>query len=718
MRDGTTAASAKGARAPSLSMGTWLAIALVGVALTSLLASSLVTVGHVSNLAGDVLTDRTRARLALQAGEVERYLRTLQRNTAALAGSVTISDAAERFGSAFLEVGADLDPAVVATSEAEVTSYYRNEFLPGLRIVTGEPLAPQRLLPTSPVGTYLQSRYVVPDPEASTSPGERLDAGDGSAWSEVHAQLHPVLVELSERLGLDDLLLIRADTEEVVYSREKAPDFATSLEVGPYSGTLLAQAVRAVVTTAQSGSVVLTDFSSYAPDQGRPAAFAVSPVLGGNEVAAVLAAKVSLDEINRIMTANGRWTDAGFGATAETFLVGQDGRMRSVARAFVEDPEAYLDAVGEAETATAQELQAMEAAGTTVVFQEVANPEELAEATAAEGLTDLTSYQGQDVFAAYEPLDVPGLDWVVGTQVAREQVSAPIEGFGRRSLVVTTLVVIVLSFVAVAWSRALFRPVRALSEKLRRIHRGEDDHGAALDPRTPREFAELAGSVEVMVHNLGRQQREVEAAIADRRATIRAMLPAAVAERVDAGERRVVDEIEAATVVVVTVPALSELVRQAGTDVRELVDRIVGELDDLAHEHGLERVKLLGDAYFAGCGLDRPYLDHAPRAVAFAAAAGAAAADLLPSPSAGHGLAIGIDTGPVTVGLAGSALLVYEMWGETVNHAHLLARTAGSGQVLLTDATQVMLPTTVAVQRVGEGAGVWRVDPTPAAGVR
>ena len=43
------------------------------------------------------------------------------------------------------------------------------------------------------------------------------------------------------------------------------------------------------------------------------------------------------------------------------------------------------------------------------------------------------------------------------------------------------------------------------------------------------------------------------------------------------------------------------------------------ELDELARHHGLEPIKIIGDEYYAACGHDRPYIDHAPRTIAFAA---------------------------------------------------------------------------------------------------
>ncbi len=694
----------------ALSMGTWLAIALLGVTITALVVRSAVELAQVSSLADEVFRERSRALLSLQADEVERYLQASRTRTATLAASDTVAEAARRFGAAFDELD-ELEQSVVDRDGDAVAAYYRTEVIPRLEEVTGEPIGLRRLLPTRGSGLYLQRHYVVPDPDTDVTVGERTDAGDGSTWSQVHADLHPVLSDMAAQLGFEDLLLIEPDSGTVIYTAGKATDFATSMQVGPYSGSVLAEGVREVRRQSEPG-VVSTDVAPYGPDGGRPAGFTLAPVLDDGRLVAVLAAKVSLADIDQIMTVDRRWVDAGFGDTAETFLVASDGRMRSVARPFLEDRAAYLQAVADASSATRAERVAMAATGTTVPFQRAFADDELTSATSGDGTTtNLTDYLGRDVLVATEPVDVPGLDWLVATQVTAEQVAAPLERYRRTVVVAVAVVVLVFSFIAAWWARRTFRPLTALSERLRRLHEGRDSGPIPLRRGAPREFAALATSVETMIDSLERQRHEVDAAIAERRAMVRALLPTSVAARVDAGDRRVVEEIAHASVVVVTVGGLGRLVqRRDGADGRTLLDRLIRDLDPLAEQHGLERVKMLGDAYFAACGVNSPYLDHAPRAVAFARAAHETTERLTADADADVRLSIGVDSGAVTVGLTGSALLVFDMWGDTVTTAHVLAQRADPGETRISERTHALLPPDVPATRLDEpGAAVWRI---------
>jgi class 3 adenylate cyclase len=128
------------------------------------------------------------------------------------------------------------------------------------------------------------------------------------------------------------------------------------------------------------------------------------------------------------------------------------------------------------------------------------------------------------------------------------------------------------------------------------------------------------------------------------------------------------------------------------------LDVAVGTLDALAEKHGLERVKLVGDTYFAVCGVNHPYLDHAPRGVAFAVEARDAFADLQADGGSHLELASGIHSGPVTAGLSGSTRLVYDLWGQTVSTAHYLARAARPGEIIISEETQVRLPPNVIIE--------------------
>ena len=214
----------------------------------------------------------------------------------------------------------------------------------------------------------------------------------------------------------------------------------------------------------------------------------------------------------------------------------------------------------------------------------------------------------------------------------------------------------------------------------------------------------LASKLEVMSHELREQQDQIASARRERLDLLRSMLPPSVAERLASGDVQSIEQAPAATVVVVTVLGLADLVRADSSHAdRELVDQLHAELDDLAYQHGLDRIKVVGDAYFAVCGHDRQYIDHAPRAVGFAIDALDAVRDV--DAAVELDAAVGVHSGPVTTGTAGGAKLVYDVWGETVSRAHLLARQADRGEIRMTETSRVLLPDSIEIGPVADGDG-------------
>ncbi len=697
----------------NVSMASWLAVAVLLVTVTSLIVTSIVSLTYGQDLAEGLIDGQLQSRASVKADEVARYLEGMQARTAALATGTWAAEASVLFSDAYAELGT-LDRAVIDEAVDPVAAFYRDEFAPALGDAIGTTVPWRTLVPVGDEALYLQHHYVVGSEDDVIVRGLTDDAGDGSTWSEVHRQLHLGLLEITERLGAADLYLVEPDNGNIVYSAAKGSDFATSLDVGPHGGSTLAAAMRTVREAPERGAVTMLDMAPHVPDLGAPMLFMASPVFDGSELVAILILKIPVDPIDEIMTSETGWAEEGFDDTGEAYLVASDGRMRSVSRPFVEAPEIFLTDLAVAGTATEAERDAIAGVGTTVVFLKVADGREVAEAAVlGDGLVEGTNYLLRPVLRAVESLELDGLEWFVIAETERVEINDPITDFRQALLIAVAIFVIAITFATVAWAQAVFRPVRAISEKLRRIHEGEEPEEADPMKRAPRDFTDLAHSIDEMLVALHRREIELEAASSDRLDTVRTLLPPAIAERVEAGDRNVIDQVQQAGIVVLVIDGLGDIVRRRDVaEAKELLDHLVEEIDTLAHHHGLERVKLVGDAYFAGCGLVQPYLDHVPRSAAFALDARDAIREMSAEYDLRPEIAAGIHSGPVTVGLTGSARLVYDLWGETVSTAHFLARMARPSEILATDAVRELLPPDIAVAPRSNGPDevpVWEI---------
>jgi class 3 adenylate cyclase len=695
-------------------MATRLAAAVVLVSFISLAIATAVGLKTGEELGKDIYQDRLSALQSTGAADVAAQLNSTTRMATSLAASPQAVIALDEFDDALRTLDA-LPPDDLEIDVDRMIEDYEERYIGPLND-HGREIALPDLVDDTGSALYLQFNYAV-DLSAITDPVLVDDADDGSRWSEVHAVVHPVYRDVVDDLGLLDLYLVEPTDRRVVYSVGKGPDLGTSLKVGPFSGSVLANTVDRVMDNPDAGTAV-SDLSFYAGVPEVPVGVVASPVMDGDRLVGVLALMYDGMVFTDILTANGKWEDAGYPDTSDTYLVGDDGTTRSDPRLFVEAPQVYLDASQESGILSESERAAIEAAGTTVLIQPVIDATFTAGEDGDDDVVRRSSLTGADVASVIAPIPNDDVTWFVVAEISIVAAESEVSDFRDTLIVGAAIFIVIIAFFAVAWANRIMKPVRMISERLGST--GQDHDPVDIAERAPVELQNLATSFESMSDTLDQQQIRLAIVREERLQTMREMLPTAVAERIAAGDLQNVDEVPEATVVVLVVLGLSDLVRSDGDGSdRETVDRLHAELDDLALQNGLDRVKVVGDAYFAACGHDRPYIDHAPRAIAFAADAHDVIRELSLDSPADLDVAVGIDTGPVIVGMTGGTRLVYDVWGETVTVAHHLARRAGRGQILISEQSKDLLPASIETDLVSGSGGhdaIWSVDSSSVGG--
>ncbi len=123
---------------------------------------------------------------------------------------------------------------------------------------------------------------------------------------------------------------------------------------------------------------------------------------------------------------------------------------------------------------------------------------------------------------------------------------------------------------------------------------------------------------------------------------------------------------------------------------KELVDEInhfFTAFDAIIEKNGLEKIKTIGDAYMAVCGMPINDDSHAIKVVK-------AALDIIEfvknrknNDGGEFDIRIGINSGPVIAGIVGIKKFAYDIWGDTVNTAARMEQNSEPGRINISGST-------------------------------
>ena len=402
-----------------------------------------------------------RATAASRKSELSSYLESIDEDIAVLASNATVHDALARMRDAYGEV-----LAAAGSNDA------------------------------------LRKAYIDGNPHPAGEKQKLDNADDGSAYSQLHAALHPWFRKVQEARGYYDIFLIDA-SGNVVYTVFKEADFGTNLLSGEWRGTGLAEAFAKVRDNPQAENAAFVDFAPYAPSAGVPASFIASPLLdanGGFDGALVF--QMPIDRINAVMT-----NAIGLGETGETYIVGSDFLMRSESR-FRKQGEPSEILVRKSDTPSTR--------------------------AALAGETDVavsTDYRGHPVVASYTPVRFHEAQWALLSEIDLAEIQAPINAMALRFTLIGSVVVLVMGIGGFLFARTISRPITRMNVAMREIA-GGDLSIEVPDTHRKDEIGEMAVAVQVFKDN-ALEVKRLEAEQAETQARIDAEARAARAKLAD-----------------------------------------------------------------------------------------------------------------------------------------------------------------------------------------
>ena len=685
-----------------------------------LLVTSIVSclvVGIVGYTSGrDALREKAFDQLTFlrnsRARGITREFNRLFNTMVLLSRGQTANDGVEEFSAGFDE----LADSTISSDQAEaLTSYYENTFVAGLNRNLGTTAETDVFIPTSPAQRYLQAWYTAPH-ETFEDAIAVDDAGDGSAWSATHAEYHDYWRELVTRFNYEDVMLINPDGV-VVYTAYKGVDLGTDVTDGPYSRTALGTVFEAAIESNAVDFSTVTDFERYQPSYGVPSGFAASPIGHGGHVHGVLVLQIGLTNINAVMTGNEDWRADGLGDSGETYLVDPDLMMRSTSRLVVEDPERYeREAIS---GGTPPDVAARAArVGGTVLIQEV-DTEQVRRALRGEtGTLVGDDYLGNEVLAAYMPVELGDLGWVVIAELDTSEAFKPVDDFTRRLVLATAAIIVGVAILSLLLAQVFSRPVKKMMVGVRQV--GGGDFGATVESSSTDEFADLATAFNNMSRSLQIKQELLEAEQREHERLLLTLMPESVAQRYRQGEETISEEHQDVAVVFADIVGFDAYAAtlDSATSLGQLND-VFRQFDEAAERNGVERVRTLRSGYLASCGLIQPRVDNALRAIDFAREMVTIVERFNAAHDSSLALRAGVDTGKVTSGLVGRGSVAYDLWGDAVNLALRLQNSVTQTGIFVTQEVYDRLRDATKFEPAGSietSAGprpVWRLEVTP-----
>ena len=292
---------------------------------------------------------------------------------------------------------------------------------------------------------------------------------------------------------------------------------------------------------------------------------------------------------------------------------------------------------------------------------------------------------------------------VLGVDISDVKMRAVLDSASSLAIKLSLAVIALALVVSIAMGTVLTKSILALSETVRRF--ADKDFAARTEVRTKDEIGQLgtnfnamADTIQLHSENLEELVKQRTSELTEEKATSERLLlnvlPGPIAERLKTGESLIVDRFDAVSVMFADLAGFTTFASNTSPEALvTMLNELFSMFDKLAEQHGLEKIKTIGDAYMVVAGIPQPIADHAT-ALAHMALDMIAGIDAYAKRTGSPlSIRIGIHTGSVVAGVIGTKKFIYDLWGDTVNMASRMESTGLPGRIQVSETTFKLLET-------------------------
>ena len=312
-----------------------------------------------------------------------------------------------------------------------------------------------------------------------------------------------------EKYGYYDLFLI-TPAGHIFYTVTKEADFNTNILTGKYASSNLGDLVKEI---GQSKGYGFVDFAPYAPSNGDPAAFIAQPVLNKEGDSSIFVAlQLPLEGIQAIMGVR-----EGMGETGESYLVGNDLRMRS---------DSFLDSKGHTVKASF--------AGT--VDKNGVDTDAARRALKGEKNTDIiTDYNGNPVLSSFDRIELGNFNWAILSEIDEPEAFASIKANTIFTLILMFVIAFAVALIGLFIAKRIATPITEIASAAQQVAVG--NLTVSVNKTSNDEIGLLQEATSNMISNLSKMAENIsgiaiqQSSTSEELATITAQTSQTVAEQ-------------------------------------------------------------------------------------------------------------------------------------------------------------------------------------------
>ena len=170
------------------------------------------------------------------------------------------------------------------------------------------------------------------------------------------------------------------------------------------------------------------------------------------------------------------------------------------------------------------------------------------------------------------------------------------------------------------------------------------------------------------------------------------ILPKPIADRLQEGQSIIADSFSDVSVLFADLVGFTSFAaHQTAAETVKVLNQIFSQFDQLSIQHGLEKIKTIGDGYMVVGGAPVNLDNHAGVIAKLALEMQQALATFNKETDKKLQMRIGISSGAVVAGVIGTSKFAYDIWGDPVNMASRMEQTALVDSIQVSEATYKLI---------------------------